>query len=126
MLQKTRPLHMDEIVQSVKQVTKIIGEIAAASIEQSSGIDQENTAVTSMDKVTQQNAALVEQVAAAAESLFEQVNSLSDTVSVFKLGNEASSRTSHKANHKLSEERRSSNSPLRGKATTKPKAAPAP
>ncbi len=114
---------MDEIVNSVKRVTDIIGEIAAASVEQSSGIDQVNTAVTNMDEVTQQNAALVEEAAAAAESLLEQANSLSETVSVFKLGNETGSRTNH---HKPSTERRASNSPLRGKAASKPKAAPAP
>jgi methyl-accepting chemotaxis protein len=76
-----------------------------------------------MDEVTQQNAALVEEAAAAAESLLEQANSLSDTVSVFKLGNESGSRTSHKA---ASTDRRASTSPLRGKAPAKPKASPAP
>ncbi len=76
---------MDDIVSSVKRVTDIMGEIAAASVEQSSGIDQVNSAVTQMDEVTQQNAALVEQAAAAAESLVEQANSLMDAVSVFKV-----------------------------------------
>ena len=63
---------MDEIVASVKRVTDIMGEISAASQEQSAGIEQVNQAVTQMDEVTQQNAALVEQAAAAAESLQEQ------------------------------------------------------
>jgi methyl-accepting chemotaxis protein len=76
---------MQEIVASVQRVTDIMGEIAAASIEQSAGIDQVNTAVTSMDEVTQQNAALVEQAAAAAESLVDQAVGLMDTVSAFKL-----------------------------------------
>lgn len=76
---------MDEIVTSVKRVTDIMSEIAAASAEQSSGIDQVNQAVTQMDEVTQQNAALVEQAAAAAESLEEQAATLSDTVSQFRL-----------------------------------------
>jgi len=76
---------MDEIVTSVKRVTDIMSEIAAASIEQSSGIEQVNQAITQMDEVTQQNAALVEQAAAAAESLEEQAGSLSETVSMFKL-----------------------------------------
>ena len=62
-----------------------MGEIAAASVEQSAGIDQVNAAVTSMDEVTQQNAALVEEAAAAAESLVEQAESLIDVVSAFKL-----------------------------------------
>ena len=75
---------MEEIVTSVKRVTDIIGEIAAASIEQSSGIDQVNTAITQMDEVTQQNAALVEQAAAAAESLMEQAGNLLESVNTFK------------------------------------------
>ena len=76
---------MQEIVTSVQRVTNIMGEIAAASVEQSSGISQVNTAITSMDEVTQQNAALVEEAAAAAESLVDQAVALMDTVSAFKL-----------------------------------------
>nr|WP_269745533.1 MULTISPECIES: methyl-accepting chemotaxis protein [Methylotenera] len=76
---------MEEIVSSVKRVTDIMGEIAAASIEQSSGIDQVNIAITQMDEVTQQNAALVEEAAAAAEALMKQSEELSDTVNVFIL-----------------------------------------
>ena len=76
---------MQEIVNSVQRVTDIMGEIAAASIEQSAGIDQVNNAITSMDEVTQQNAALVEQAAAAAESLVDQAMGLMDTVNAFKL-----------------------------------------
>ncbi len=76
---------MDEIVNSVKQVTDIMANIAAASAEQSSGIEQVNQAVTQMDEVTQQNAALVEQAAAAAESLEEQADTLAQTVSQFRL-----------------------------------------
>jgi uncharacterized phage infection (PIP) family protein YhgE len=62
-----------------------MGEIAAASQEQSSGIEQVNQAITQMDDVTQQNAALVEQAAAAAESLQDQAGKLAEAVSVFKL-----------------------------------------
>ena len=76
---------MEKIVNSVKRVSDIIGEIAAASIEQSAGIDQVNNAITQMDEVTQQNAALVEQAAAAAESLREQSDGLMDAVSIFKI-----------------------------------------
>ena len=76
---------MQEIVASVKRVTDIMGEISAASEEQSSGIDQVNLAVTQMDETTQQNAALVEQAAAAAGSLEEQAKQLMRAVSVFKL-----------------------------------------
>jgi methyl-accepting chemotaxis protein len=78
---------MHEVVTSVKRVADIIGEITAASIEQSQGINQVNNAVTTMDEATQQNAALVEQAAAAAMSLVEQANALTDVVSVFKLDN---------------------------------------
>ncbi len=79
---------MEEIVSSVKRVTDIMAEISAASSEQSSGIEQINEAVTQMDEVTQQNAALVEEAAAAAESLQEQADNLSQSVSVFRLGQE--------------------------------------
>lgn len=86
---------MAEIVQSVKHVSDIISEISIASIEQTSGIDSVNHAITSMDDVTQQNAALVEQAAAAAESLVEQASQLSNMVAEFRLeesGMEAYSR----------------------------------
>jgi len=76
---------MEEIVSSIRGVTAIMSEISAASIEQTSGIEQVNQAITQMDDVTQQNAALVEQAAAAAESLEEQTQSLALTVSRFKL-----------------------------------------
>ncbi len=105
---------IQEVVSAVKRVSDIIGEIAAASVQQSSGIDQVNAAVTSMDETTQQNAALVEQAAAAAESLLEQANALNDSISVFKLDNSVSG-SSAKASLKPTIERRSSSSPLRGK-----------
>ena len=76
---------MDEIVESVKRVTDIMGEITAASQEQTSGIEQINQAITQMDEVTQQNASLVEQAAAASESLQDQAGNLSQVVSVFQL-----------------------------------------
>ena len=71
---------MGEIVQAVRRVTDIMGEISAASEEQSDGIEQVNRAVTQMDSVTQQNAALVEQAAAAAASLEDQTRQLKDVV----------------------------------------------
>ncbi len=80
---------MDEIVNSVKRVTDIMSEIAAASQEQSAGIEQVNQAITQMDEVTQQNAALVEEAAAASASLQDQADNLAQVVSVFRL-NEAS------------------------------------
>ncbi len=76
---------MREIVGSVQRVTDIMGEIDAASHEQSSGIEQINQAILEMDRVTQQNAALVEQAAAAAESLQEQGEHLARMVGVFSL-----------------------------------------
>jgi methyl-accepting chemotaxis protein-1 (serine sensor receptor) len=77
---------MGEIVQAVRRVTDIMNEIGAASQEQTSGIEQVNQAVTQMDQVTQQNAALVEEAAAAAGSLEEQARKLKSVVSVFNLG----------------------------------------
>jgi methyl-accepting chemotaxis protein len=76
---------MGEIVASVKRVTDIIGEITAAAAEQSQGIGQVNTAVSQLDQMTQQNAALVEESAAAAESLKEQAVRLSGVVGTFRL-----------------------------------------
>jgi len=80
---------MEEIVTSIKRVTDIMSEISAASVEQSSGIEQVNQAITQMDEVTQQNAALVEEAAAAAESLEEQAQNLSTSVGIFKLDDRA-------------------------------------
>lgn len=79
---------MNEVVTSIKRVHDIMGEITAASQEQSDGIEQVNQAITQMDTVTQQNAALVEQAAAAAESLQDQAANLAGLVSVFKLGSD--------------------------------------
>ena len=76
---------MTEIVASVQRVSDIVGEITAAATEQSSGIGQVNSAVTELDRMTQQNAALVEQSAAAAESLKEQAQRLAGVVSTFRL-----------------------------------------
>lgn len=76
---------MTEVVNSVKHVTDIMSEILAASQEQSAGIEQVNTAIVQMDEVTQQNAALVEEAAAAAASLRDQAANLSSVVSLFKL-----------------------------------------
>ena len=76
---------MKEVVDSVRRVSDIISEITAAGTEQSAGIDQINLAVTQMDQMTQQNAALVEEAAAAAGALQDQAENLSRIVSVFKL-----------------------------------------
>ena len=88
---------MQEIVASIKRVSDIIGEISAASVEQSSGVAQVGDAVSQMDQATQQNAALVEQSAAAAESLKQQAQQLVQAVAVFKvdhgMGGSLSSRS---------------------------------
>jgi methyl-accepting chemotaxis protein len=84
---------MEEIVGAIRGVTAIMSEISAASIEQTSGIEQVNQAIGQMDDVTQQNAALVEQAAAAAESLEEQTQNLAVTVGHFKLDDNSRSFT---------------------------------
>jgi methyl-accepting chemotaxis protein len=76
---------MNDIVDSVRRVTDIMGEISAASHEQEAGIEQINQAITEMDTVTQQNAALVEEAAAAAGSLQDQASALAQVVSVFRI-----------------------------------------
>ena len=83
---------MAEVVNSIKRVTDIMGEISAASQEQSAGVAQIGEAVTQMDQATQQNAALVEESAAAAESLKAQAQQLVQTVAVFKLSQGDSAR----------------------------------
>nr|WP_312373117.1 methyl-accepting chemotaxis protein [Delftia acidovorans] len=90
---------MDGIVQSVQRVADTIGEITAASSEQSAGVAQVNQAVGQLDQMTQQNAALVEQSAAAAQSLREQAEHLSRTVAVFKVGHLATHPVTHLAPH---------------------------
>jgi methyl-accepting chemotaxis protein len=76
---------LGEIVMRVKQVTDVMGDIANASREQASGIEQVNSAVTSMDAMTQQNAALVEQAGAAAGALNEQATSLMELIEHYQL-----------------------------------------
>ncbi|MFY2948256.1 methyl-accepting chemotaxis protein [Achromobacter ruhlandii] len=83
---------MQEVVASVKRVTDIMGEIAAASQEQATGIEQVNRAVSQMDEVTQQNAALVEEAAAAAGSMQDQAHALVKAVGVFRLREDAARR----------------------------------
>jgi methyl-accepting chemotaxis protein len=75
---------MTEVVASIRRVNDIMGEITAASSEQSNGVSQVSEAVNQMDQTTQQNAALVEEMAAAASSLRNQAGELVNTVSVFR------------------------------------------
>ncbi|MGE7136100.1 methyl-accepting chemotaxis protein [Luteibacter sp. NPDC031894] len=89
-----------EIVDSVKKVTDIVAEIAAASSEQSAGIDQVNHAVLQMDEMTQQNAALVEESAAAARAMHEQATELSRQVAFFQIAGNTSATPAGKAKKK--------------------------
>ncbi|MDO9467225.1 MAG: methyl-accepting chemotaxis protein, partial [Thiobacillus sp.] len=94
---------MHEIVSSVKRVTDIMSEIAAASQEQSAGIEQVNQAITQMDDMTQQNAALVEEAAASSESMQTQAEKLTELVAAFTLvkgGQTASHRRTAVALHR--------------------------
>ena len=77
---------MDEIVTAIRRVTDIVGEISTASVEQNSGVQEVGRAVSEMDKATQQNAALVEESAAAARSLQQQAQQLVQSVAAFRLG----------------------------------------
>ncbi|MGO4306628.1 methyl-accepting chemotaxis protein, partial [Cupriavidus sp. RAF12] len=84
---------MDDIVSAVRRVTDIMGEITAASEEQSAGIEQVSLAITQMEGVTQQNAALVEEASAAAESLLQQAGGLVAEVAQFDLGDSRPAQT---------------------------------
>ena len=86
---------MDEVVSSVQRVSQIMREITAAGDEQSAGIEQINRAVTEMDTVTQQNAALVEEAASAADALKQQAAQLDTLVGVFKLHHDVAMRTAN-------------------------------
>jgi len=80
---------IQEVVANVQRVTALVGEIAGATQEQSTGLIELNKAVVQMDEVTQQNAALVEEAAAAAETLDSQAHTLAEVVSRFKTGAES-------------------------------------
>ncbi|MEO0365595.1 MAG: methyl-accepting chemotaxis protein [Pseudomonadota bacterium] len=109
---------LSEIVMGVKNVTDIVGEIAAASAEQSTGIQQVNNAITQMDELTQQNAALVEEAAVASESLSEQAQSMTELMSQFQVGTASNDSATEAVHH----ERRSATRPW----TDSPSATPTP
>jgi methyl-accepting chemotaxis protein len=88
---------MEQLVTVIDRFSQLISEITAASVEQSSGIDQINIAVNQMDEVTQQNAALVEEAAAAAMSLVNQAEKLQETVSHYRFVNQDSNGSSARA-----------------------------
>jgi methyl-accepting chemotaxis protein len=116
---------MDEVVNSVKRVTDIMAEISAASVEQSSGIEQVNQAITQMDDVTQQNAALVEEAAAAAESLEEQAQQLSTLISTFRLSGERAAPVAVRSAQRALPTSSRPAAPQRSAARTLPKASKA-
>lgn len=94
---------MTEVVAAIGQVTDIMGEISAASTEQSSGVAQVSEAVTQMDQTTQQNAALVEESAAAAASLRKQAQDLVEAVAVFQLPRGAMDSHAHVPNRMVAQ-----------------------
>ncbi len=107
---------MAEIVSSVQRVSDIIGEVTSSAAEQSDGIGEVNTSVVQLDQMTQQNAALVEQSAAAAESLREQAQRLAQVVGTFNLGNERHANTGHSGNDGHSPSPRPANRPTLAQA----------
>ena len=123
---------LGEIVTAVKRVSDIVAEIAAASQEQSSGIEQVNKAIMQMDDMMQQNAALVEQAAAAAESMDEQARGMKDLVSFFKVSGQGVNTTANTGQRTAAgEKRRSANRPWadhppKAEEKPKPKSKPSP
>jgi len=120
---------LGEIVTGVKKVTDVMAEIAASSMEQASGIEQVNNAVTSMDTVTQQNAALVQQATAAAHTLTEQAANLTELIARYRLDKGAVAApprlpapqpTTRSSNAAPAVERRAANRPFRGKKESTP------
>jgi methyl-accepting chemotaxis protein len=114
---------LGNIVGSVKQVTEVMGEIASSSREQSSGIEQVNIAITRMDDVTQQNAALVEQASAAAQALSEQATNLSHLIARYRVDDDGLQAKPAAAPRP---ERRAPNRPLSGKPKPPASSAAAP
>lgn len=106
---------MKEIVSAIKRVNDIMSEIASASAEQSTGIEEVSNAISQMDEMTQQNAALVEEAAAAAESLQSQANQLSQRVSIFRVDEYEAAPNQFKASARLVKPTRAE------KSTAKPK-----
>ena len=102
---------LEEIVNGVKKVTNIVGEITAASQEQSAGIDQVNRAVIQLEEMTQQNAALVEEAAAASQSMGEQAGGLDQLISFFTVNGNAAGKGMDISGHSGSGERRSADRP---------------
>jgi methyl-accepting chemotaxis protein len=114
---------LEQIVVSVKKVSDIVAEIAAASREQSSGIEQVNKAVMQMDEMTQQNAALVEQATAASQSMADRARELAGMMQMYHAAGDPASAASTSAMPATVRERRSSSRPFNGKPTAAAKPA---
>jgi len=117
---------MDDIVRQVQRVSDLIGEISSATIEQTSGIGQVGQAVTELDRSTQQNAALVEESAAAAESLKHQASRLAEVVGVFKLSKSETDAVLARAKKEPPRLAAPKSAPAAGKPATPAARAPAP
>ena len=117
---------MTEVVTAIRRVTDIMGEISAASVEQSAGVAQVGEAVTQMDQATQQNAALVEESAAAAESLKVQALQLVQAVAVFKLSTGSTAATAAGSGHGLHASASQTRAIMSTGSAAKPVAKPAP
>jgi len=109
--------NMEEIVASVRRVTDLIGEITASSVEQTGGITQVNQAVASLDQMTQQNAALVEESSAAAAAMREQTQRLAEVVSVFNVGT-APRQAQHPAGKSAAAAQKAAQAPKKEASTT--------
>ena len=116
---------LDEIVDSVKKVSDIVSEITAASVEQSAGVEEVNKAVTQLDEMTQQNAALVEEIAAASETMGEQASELDRRVGFFTMDQNFLETFEMERSISVEEERRAGNRPWAdpGAAKTSPNSA---
>ena len=117
---------MTEVVTAIRRVTDIMGEISAASSEQSTGVAQVGEAVTQMDQATQQNATLVEESAAAAESLKVQALQLVQAVAVFKLSAGSTAATAAGSSHGLHASTRHTRAVMGPRSAARPVAKPAP
>jgi len=115
---------LDEIVHAVKKVTDIVAEIAAASREQSSGIEQVNRAVMQMDQTTQQNAALVEEASAASRAIVEQAQALNGMIARYSVGGDAGKASAPAQGERRSQARPWANRPAQAASAAKSSAAP--
>lgn len=118
---------LEEIMESVKKVTDIVGDITVASHEQAQGIEQVNKAIIDMDTTTQQNAALVEEAAAAAESMSEQSNELTHLIGFFSNSGDNqhdSRKIDHSSSQQSAMERRTSERPWSNESTHSKKSTP--